>query len=710
MKKLVRYLKPYWILAVLCVIAVFGQAMGELKLPDYMSDVVNIGVQRYGIEDGVAEKIGAETFARLELLMTADEAQAAEKIYAQTGDVWTLRGGLTAAERAAAEPGLTKAFAVYYALGQAESGVDRDQVMTALAAMDETQRAAALEKMSAAVESKIASMEGQLCSLGVREEYEKIGVDANAVQRASILRTGAKMLAVALLVTVTGVCAGLLAARIAAGVARDLRRDVFSRVLSFSGAEMDRFSTASLITRTTNDITQIQTVVTMMFRIVLFAPFMGVGAIIYALRKSVSLAWVLALAVVVLICLVVTLFVAALPKFKRLQGLIDRLNRVTRENLSGIMVSRAYNAQDFEKERFDGANRELTKTNLFVNRLMGMAQPVMGLLMNGLTLLIVWFGAKLISQSALQIGDMMAYLQYAMHVVMSFMFISMIFIMLPRASVSGDRIQEVLATEPVIADPDQPVRPDSAQRGTVEFRHVGFTYPGAEAPTLHDISFTARPGETTAIIGATGSGKTTLLSLIPRIYDVSEGEVLVDGADVRTVRQHDLRGEIGYAPQKAVLFTGTVADNLRLGAPEADDARVRQAAEVAQAAGFIAAKERGFDEPIAQGGTNVSGGQRQRLSVARALTTDAQVLLFDDTFSALDFKTDAALRHALAREAKDKTLIIVAQRVGTIRHAQQILVLDEGRIVGRGTHEELMKSCGTYREIAQSQLREEELA
>ena len=710
MKKLVRYLKPYWILAVLCVIAVFGQAMGELKLPDYMSDVVNIGVQRYGIEDGVAEKIGAETFARLELLMTADEAQAAEKIYAQTGDVWTLRGGLTAAERAAAEPGLTKAFAVYYALGQAESGVDRDQVMTALAAMDESQRAAALEKMSAAVESKIASMEGQLCSLGVREEYEKIGVDANAVQRASILRTGAKMLAVALLVTVTGVCAGLLAARIAAGVARDLRRDVFSRVLSFSGAEMDRFSTASLITRTTNDITQIQTVVTMMFRIVLFAPFMGVGAIIYALRKSVSLAWVLALAVVVLICLVVTLFVAALPKFKRLQGLIDRLNRVTRETLSGIMVSRAYNAQDFEKERFDGANRELTKTNLFVNRLMGMAQPVMGLLMNGLTLLIVWFGAKLISQSALQIGDMMAYLQYAMHVVMSFMFISMIFIMLPRASVSGDRIQEVLATEPVIADPDQPVRPDSAQRGTVEFRHVGFTYPGAEAPTLHDISFTARPGETTAIIGATGSGKTTLLSLIPRIYDVSEGEVLVDGADVRTVRQHDLRGEIGYAPQKAVLFTGTVADNLRLGAPEADDARVRQAAEVAQAAGFIAAKERGFDEPIAQGGTNVSGGQRQRLSVARALTTDAQVLLFDDTFSALDFKTDAALRHALAREAKDKTLIIVAQRVGTIRHAQQILVLDEGRIVGRGTHEELMKSCGTYREIAQSQLREEELA
>jgi len=710
MKKLVRYLKPYWILAVLCVIAVFGQAMGELKLPDYMSDVVNIGVQRYGIEDGVAEKIGAETFARLELLMTADEAQAAEKIYAQTGDVWTLRGGLTAAGAPAAEPGLTKAFAVYYALGQAESGVDRDQVMTALAAMDESQRAAALEKMSAAVESKIASMEGQLCSLGVREEYEKIGVDANAVQRASILRTGAKMLAVALLVTVTGVCAGLLAARIAAGVARDLRRDVFSRVLSFSGAEMDRFSTASLITRTTNDITQIQTVVTMMFRIVLFAPFMGVGAIIYALRKSVSLAWVLALAVVVLICLVVTLFVAALPKFKRLQGLIDRLNRVTRENLSGIMVSRAYNAQDFEKERFDGANRELTKTNLFVNRLMGMAQPVMGLLMNGLTLLIVWFGAKLISQSALQIGDMMAYLQYAMHVVMSFMFISMIFIMLPRASVSGDRIQEVLATEPVIADPDQPVRPDPAQRGTVEFRHVGFTYPGAEAPTLHDISFTARPGETTAIIGATGSGKTTLLSLIPRIYDVSEGEVLVDGADVRTVRQHDLRGEIGYAPQKAVLFTGTVADNLRLGAPEADDARVRQAAEVAQAAGFIAAKERGFDEPIAQGGTNVSGGQRQRLSVARALTTDAQVLLFDDTFSALDFKTDAALRHALAREAKDKTLIIVAQRVGTIRHAQQILVLDEGRIVGRGTHEELMKSCGTYREIAQSQLREEELA
>ena len=710
MKKLLKYLKPYRLLAALCVVAVFAQAMGELKLPDYMSDVVNLGVQRYGIADGVAEEIGAETLGRLSLLMTDEEIEAALDVYQVNGDRYVLRDGVSAEAHAAAAPGLTRAFALYYLLGTPESGLDRDALLAQLDAMTGEQRRQALDQSAAAVAEKLSSMEGQLCALGVREEYERLGVDAQAIQRRSILRTGAKMLLVALLVTLAGVSAGYLASRIAAGFARDLRRDVFARTLSFSGAEMDRFSTASLITRTTNDVQQVQVVVTMLFRIVLFAPFMGVGAIIYALRKSVSLAWVLGLAVVVLLCLVALLFTLAMPKFKKLQSLVDRLNRVTRENLSGIMVSRAYNAQTFEKARFDGANSELTKTNLFVNRLMSLTQPMMSLLMNGMTLLIVWFGAKLIAQSALQVGDMMAYLQYAMHVVMSFMFISMIFIMLPRAAVSGARIAEVLETAPVIRDPGQTAAADPARMGEVEFRDVSFTYPGAEAPTLHHISFTARPGETTAIIGSTGSGKSTLLNLIPRIYDVTEGAVLVDGRDVRAVPQHELRGRIGYAPQKALLFTGTIGENLRLGAPDASAEQVERAARTAQAASFIGEKELGYDEPVAQGGSNVSGGQRQRLSVARALAVDAQVLLFDDTFSALDFKTDAALRRALAQEQQGKTLLIVAQRVGTIRSAQQILVLDEGRIVGRGTHEELMKDCETYRAIARSQLREEELA
>lgn len=712
MRKLVKYLKPYWLLAVLCVAAVFIQAMGELKLPDYMSQVVNVGVQRYGIEDGVAEQISADTFKKLSLLMTEREAEDAAAVYDERDGVLYLKKELTPETRKAAADALTPSFAMLYAMKSSESGMDADAMLASLSAMDAPQREAALKKATAAFGDRLEAMEGQLCALGVREEYQQLKLDTSAIQRRSILRTGAKMLAVALLITLTAVAAGYLASRIAAGFSRDLRADVYSRTLSFSGAEMDRFSTASLITRTTNDVQQLQMVVMLIFRIVLFAPFMGIGAVIYALQKSASLAWVLALAVLVLACAVGTIFALALPKFKKLQGFIDRLNQVARENLSGVMVSRAYNAQDFEKERFDAANQKVTKTTLFVNRLMSAAQPFMFLLMNALTLMIVWFGGKLIAESSMQIGDMIAYLQYAMHVVMSFMFISIVLIMLPRAAVSGDRIAEVLETQPVIRDPEHPAdaRGDAGRRGTVEFRDVGFSYPGAETPTLRHISFTAKPGEMTAIIGSTGAGKTTLLNLIPRMYDATEGQVLVNGVDVKTVRQSDLRAQIGYAPQKALLFTGSIAENLRLGAPEAADEQLERAAGTAQALDFISEKEQGMNEPIAQGGTNVSGGQRQRLSVARALTPDAQILLFDDTFSALDFKTDAALRHALAEHAADKTLLVVAQRVGTIRNAQQILVLEEGEIVGRGTHKELMANCATYRDIARSQLREGELA
>lgn len=712
MRKLIKYLKPYWLLAALCVVAVFFQAMGELKLPDYMSQVVNVGIQRYGIEDGVAEQISKDTFQRLSLLMTGAQQKAAAAVYEERGDTLYLKEKLSPETRAAAEDGLTYAFAMLYALESEDSGMDADAMLASLSAMDDTQREAALAQAKAEIGDKLESMKGQLCALGVRAEYERLKLDTAAIQRKAIFRVGIKMLGVALLVTLTGVSAGYLASRIAAGFSRDLRADVYARTLTFSGAEMDRFSTASLITRTTNDVQQIQMVVMLGFRIVLFAPFMGIGAVIYALQKSVSLAWVLALAVLVLACAVGTIFIVAMPKFKRLQGFIDRLNQVARENLSGVMVSRAYNAQAFEKQRFDRANRDVTKTTLFVNRLMSAAQPFMILLMNMLTLMIVWFGGKLIAESSMQIGDMIAYLQYAMHVVMSFMFISMILIMLPRAAVSGARIAEVLETQPVIADPENPrdARGDGTQHGVVEFRNVSFSYPGAETPTLENISFTAKPGETTAMIGSTGAGKTTLLNLIPRIYDVTDGQVLINGVDVRAMRQDDLRAQIGYAPQKAMLFTGSIGENLRFGAPDASDAQVQTAAEIAQASEFITQKEQQMEEPISQGGTNVSGGQRQRLSVARALVSDAQVLLFDDTFSALDFKTDAALRRALAEQAKDKTLLIVAQRVGTIRNAEQILVLEEGKIVGRGTHRELLENCAVYREIARSQLREEDLA
>ena len=518
------------------------------------------------------------------------------------------------------------------------------------------------------------------------------------------------MLLITLVSALSAICVALLAARISAGLSRDLRRDLFHRVESFSNAEFDQFSTASLITRTTNDITQVQMVVMMGIRMLCYAPIMAIGGITMAVRKSVSMTWIIALAVIVLLCVIGVVFSIAMPKFKKMQKLIDRLNLVARENLTGLMVTRAFSNQAFEEKRFDQSNRDLTDNQRFVNRVMTVLMPVMMFVMNGVSLLIVWIGSHQIAQSQMQVGDMMAYMQYAMQVIMSFLFISVIFIMVPRASVSAGRIADVLETEPCIQDPKDPKDFVPEKKGWVEFDHVSFRYEGAEEDVLHDISFTAKPGQTTAFIGSTGSGKSTLVNLVPRFYDVTEGSVKVDGRDVREVRQYDLHARIGYVPQKGVLLSGTIDSNLRYGKEGATDTEIRTAAEVAQATEFIDAKPEGMQTPIAQGGSNVSGGQKQRLSIARALAKEPEIFIFDDSFSALDFKTDAALRKALKAQTGDATVLLVAQRVSTILDAEQIIVLDEGKIVGRGTHQQLLKTCPTYYEIASSQLTKEELA
>lgn len=525
-----------------------------------------------------------------------------------------------------------------------------------------------------------------------------------------ILQVGLKMLGVALIGAIASICIGFLASRTGAGLARDLRHGVFSKVEGFSLTEFDKFSTASLITRTTNDIQQVQMVVIMLLRMVLQAPIMAIGGITKAVSKNPSMSWIIAAAVACMFVLIFLLFNIAMPRFKKLQKLVDRLNLVTRESLVGLRVIRAFNTQAYEEEKFKRANSDLTKTNLFVNRLMVMMQPIMMLLLNITTIGIIWIGSHYVGDGIFAVGDMMAFMQYSMQIMFAFLMVSIIFIMIPRASVSANRIVEVLESQTAINDPDRPKTAVQEERGKVEFRHVSFRYPGAEEPVLHDIDFVAYPGQTTALIGSTGSGKSTLVNLIPRFYDVSEGELLVDGVSVKELRQHDLREKIGYVPQKGVLFTGDIASNILYGNPDADQQTMEEAASIAQATEFIQQTEKGYQTEISQGGTNVSGGQKQRLSIARALAKRPEILIFDDSFSALDFKTDAALRRALQQQTQGITTLIVAQRISTIVHADQIIVLDEGRIVGKGTHEHLLQSCDVYREIAYSQLSEEELA
>ena len=550
----------------------------------------------------------------------------------------------------------------------------------------------------------------QASSASIRDEYEKIGMNTDKIQSRYIVHMGVIMLLISLLGAVCTIAVGLIGARIAAGLSKNLRRDLFTKVESFSSEEFNRFSTASLITRTTNDITQIQLVVFLAVRMLIYAPILGVGGVLKVLSKSTSMTWIIALAVVILLGLIGSIFAVAFPKFKIVQKLVDKLNLITRENLSGMMVVRAFNTQKFEEKRFDRANQELTDTNLFINRVMSAMFPAMMLIMNGVTILIVWVGAHQIASSSMQVGDMMAFMQYAMQIIFAFLMMSFMFILIPRASVSAQRVNEVLEVKPSIVDPEKPLHFPDEVKGVIEFKNVSFRYEGAEKDVLKNISFKALPGQTTAFIGSTGSGKSTLVNLVPRFYDVTGGQIFIDGIDIRKVAQRELRDLIGYVPQKGALFKGTIESNLKYARDSASDSDMEEAARIAQAKEFIDEKPERFESEISQGGSNVSGGQKQRLSIARALVKRPKIYIFDDSFSALDFKTDSALRKALKTETESSTILIVAQRISTIKNAQQIVVLEKGEIVGIGTHGELMEECETYREIALSQLSKEELA
>jgi len=748
MLRLAKYLKPYLLMILVAVVLLFIQANSDLALPDYMSRIVNNGIQQGGVENAVPTAIRASQMDRLVTFLSASDqslvldhyqrvdpssadydryvqeypALASEPVYVLKSSTQEViaqlnpvmgRGLLVVSglETALADP--TKAAAMGgqgFDLSKLPPGTDLWQMLAKLPAATRAQIA---DKINSQFTTLGDSMVIQAAVKVVKSEYQALGMDTARLQSAYILRIGGIMLLLSLLSAACTVSVSYLSARTAAGLARDVRRDVFRKVESFSNTEFDRFSTASLITRSTNDVTQVQMFVIMMIRMVFYAPIMGVGGIIRAMAKDSSMWWLIAVAVVMLISLVVIVFSIAQPKFKLIQSLIDRLNLVMRENLSGMMVIRAFNKQEVEEKRFDVANIDLTRINLFVNRIMVIMFPLMMLIMNGLSIAILWIGAHQVAEARMQVGDMMAFMQYAMQIVFSFLMMSFMFIILPRASVSAGRISEVLATDPVICDPEQPraFRPatGAALSGLVEFRNVSFRYPHADEDVLHDISFTAQPGQMTAFIGSTGSGKSTVINLIPRFYDVTDGAILVDGTDIREVSQHDLHEKIGYVPQKSNLFSGTIESNLRYADEDASEAELKEAIETAQASEFVESNPEGMAAEIAQGGTNVSGGQKQRLAIARALVKKPPIFIFDDSFSALDFRTDAALRRALKEKTADSTILVVTQRVSTVKNADQIIVLDEGKLMGKGTHQELMQSCETYREIALSQLSAEEL-
>lgn len=588
--------------------------------------------------------------------------------------------------------------------------IDEADMFEILGMLSEDQREETVAQIAEKMDDMPDAIVEQAATAYIKTVYEKLGMDTEQIQNSYILRTGAKMIGLAFLGMLASVMVGLLASRVAARTGRDLRSRVFKKVVGFSNAEFDHFSTASLITRSTNDIQQIQMLVVMLLRMVMYAPIMAAGGIIKVFRTNVDMSWIIGLAVVLILLLVLVLFIVAMPKFKILQNMVDRLNLVTREILTGLSVIRAFSTEKYEEKRFDNANKDLMKTNLFVNRAMTFMMPVMMLVMNGITILIVWNGAHGIDNGNMQVGDMMAFIQYTMQIIMSFLMICMVSIMLPRAAVAADRVDEILASKTAIEDPENPETLPAGSKGEVVFDHVNFRYPGAEEDVLHDIHFTAKPGQTTAIIGSTGSGKSTLVNLIPRFYDVTGGRILIDGTDIREITQHELRDKLGYVPQKGVLFSGTIESNILYGNPDGTKAEMEEAASIAQATEFIEEKRKKYDSPIAQGGTNVSGGQKQRLSIARAIAKKPDVFIFDDSFSALDYKTDVTLRAALKEKTQDSTVIIVAQRISTILHAEQIIVLDEGRIAGIGTHKELLKNCDAYYQIASSQLSEKELA
>lgn len=701
MTKLIKFLKPFTLLILISIVLLYGQAQAELALPDYLSNIVNVGIQSGGIDDPKPEIFLAQDLDRI--VMVADSESRATILTAyrlieandpQYGDY---------AEK---YPSIDNK--PIYALDS--SKISDEKSYNAILTKTLVQAFAMMEGRTIDPDAYDASMLEQM-GVKISAGYlESLGFDLEAAQRSYILKTGGIMLLISLLGAIASITVGLIAARVAAGLGRNLRNAVFSKVEQFSSAEFDKFSTASLITRTTNDITQIQTLMVMMVRMIFYAPLMGIGGVIRALDKSTSMSWIIAIAVILLLGLIMIVFTIAMPKFKAVQKLVDKLNLVVRENLTGMMVVRAFNTQAFEEKRFEKANSELTQTNLFVNRVMVFMFPIMMLIMNGVTLMIVWIGAHQIAESAMQVGDMMAFMQYAMQIIMSFLMLSMVFIMIPRASVSAGRVAEVLETELTILDPKDPVSFPENSKGVIKFRNVSFRFPGAEEDLIKNISFTAESGKTTAIIGSTGSGKSTLVNLIPRFYDVTDGEITIDGVDIREVKQAELRKMIGYAPQKASLFSGTVLSNMQFGDEKATEEMIRETLDIAQASDFVYEKPEGLDSSISQSGANVSGGQKQRLSIARALMMRPKILIFDDSFSALDYKTDVALRAALKKKTKESTVILVAQRIATIKNAEQILVLDEGKLVGSGTHDVLMKTCKTYQEIALSQLSMEELA